>query len=201
MNTAVDRILHIDSSARGDGSVTRDLSARVARRLSTKGAHVTYRDLALSPVPLVDASWVEANFTAPDQRTPAQREALAFSDQLVDELIAHDALVVGAPIYNFGVPAALKAWIDQVARVHRTFRYSSEGPQGLLTGMRAVVVVASGGTPLGAPFDFASSYLRHVLGFVGISDIELIDAGAPVANALERATDQIDSLALARIAA
>lgn len=201
MHDTVMNILHIDASARGDTSVTRQLSKRVVDHFDNGRGQVTYRDLSASPIPLVDAHWVEANFTAPDQRAPAQHAKLSTSDALVDELIANEVIVLGVPVYNFGVPAALKAWIDQIARVHRTFRYTSDGPLGLLNGKRAVVVIASGGTPLGAPFDFASGYLRHMLGFLGITDVEFIDAGAPVATAGERAGAQIESLTMVRAAA
>ena len=165
------RILHIDASARYDHSITRALSAETVERL--RPAYATYRDLA-EGVPLIDEAWVGATFTPAERRSDAQRTVLAFSDTLVDELAAADTLVIGTPIYNFAVPAALKAWIDQVARVGRTFRYTADGPVGLLEGKRAIVAVASGGTPLGSQIDFASAYLRHVLGFMGIDDVTFV---------------------------
>ena len=117
-----------------------------------------------------------ANFTDPAVRTDAQRETLSGSDVLVAELKAADQIVIGAPIYNFSIPAALKAWIDQVARARETFRYTEAGPEGLLTGKTAWLVIASGGVPMDSAMDFATPYLRHVLGFLGIVDVRVIDA-------------------------
>ena len=167
-------VLRIDASARRDGSVTRDLAERLVDRLGAD--RVISRDLAETPLPQIDGDWIGANFTPADQRDDAQRARLAQSDSLVAELQAADTVVIGLPIYNFGVPAALKAWIDLVARAGVTFRYSAEGPQGLLTGKRAIVVVASGGTPVGSEIDFASGYVRHVLGFLGITDVTFVQA-------------------------
>lgn len=166
-------VLHIDSSARLEGSVTRDLSAAVVARLGA--TEVIRRDLA-TPLPLLDANWIGSNFTPEEQRSAEQKQTLALSDSLVEELKQADVLVIGAPIYNFSVPATLKAWIDQIARAGVTFRYTENGPEGLLTGKRAIVIAASGGTPAGADYDFATTYLRHVLGFVGITEVEIIAA-------------------------
>ncbi len=171
------RILRIDASARSEGSVSRDLSDRLVSRLAGVDGEVTVRDLAENSPGFVDADWVGANFTAPDARTDAQRDRLADSEVLVRELETADHIVIGAPIYNFSVPAALKAWIDQVARARRTFIYTEQGPKGLLDGKTAWLVVASGGTPVDSEIDFATPYLRHVLGFLGISDVRVIDAG------------------------
>jgi FMN-dependent NADH-azoreductase len=171
------RILHIDSSARSEGSITREVSAELVSALTAEGASdVIRRDLAVEAPGFVDGAWVGANFTAPADRDAAARQRLAASDALVDELQDADVLVIGAPVYNFGVPAVLKAWIDQIARVHRTFRYTSEGPVGLLEGKRAYLVVATGGTVVGSGIDFATPYLRHVLAFVGITDVEIVAA-------------------------
>lgn len=166
-------ILHIDTSARYEGSTTRDLSARIVNKLGA--GRIIRRDLA-SPLPHVTEDWVNANFTPEDQRSDAQRETLSLSDQLVDELNQADTIVIGVPIYNFSAPASFKAWVDLVARVGRTFAYTEQGPQGLLEGKRAVLAVASGGVPIGSEADFASTYVRHVLGFIGITDVEVIAA-------------------------
>ncbi|MDH3266802.1 MAG: NAD(P)H-dependent oxidoreductase, partial [Gammaproteobacteria bacterium] len=122
-------------------------------------------------------------------RDAAQREALAFSDRLVAELQHADAIVIGAPIYNFNIPAALKAWIDMIARARVTFRYTDNGPKGLLEGKKAYIVVASGGVKIGSKADFATPYLRHALAFVGITDVEFI--GAEQLNS--RAQEAIDA--------
>jgi FMN-dependent NADH-azoreductase len=111
-----------------------------------------------------------------EQRTPEQQQALAFSDLLVQELMAADVLVIGAPIYNFGIPASLKSWVDLIARAGLTFKFSEAGPEGLLVGKKAYLVVTSGGVEVGSPYDLATPYLRQVLGFVGITDVEVISA-------------------------
>ncbi len=171
------RLLHVTASGRHDGSVSRDLSRRFIEALRDRQptVQVQPRDVA-SGLPFVDADWIGANFTPPDQRTEAQKAVLARSDTLVQELVATDIVLIAAPVYNFSIPASLKAWIDLVARVGMTFRYSDNGPVGLLQGKKAYVVLASGGTPIGSEIDFASGYLRHVLGFIGIDDVTLIAA-------------------------
>lgn len=180
-------VLHIDSSARLTGSVSRDLTAQVVERLGAK--EIIRRDLA-APLPLLDEAWIGANFTPADQRTEAQKALLAQSDALIEELKSADTIVIGAPIYNFSVPATLKAWIDLVARVGVTFSYSAAGPEGLLKGKRAIVVITSGGTEAGSDIDYASRYLTHVLGFIGITEVDIvaadqqaIDASASLAKA------------------
>lgn len=187
-------ILHIDASARLADSVSRQLSSRIVERL---GGDVVRRDLA-QPLPQITQDWVTANFTPPEDRSTAQRDTLALSDRLVDELHAARTIVIGTPIYNFGVPAALKAWIDLVARAGLTFRYSDTGPVGLLTGKRAIIAIASGGTAVGSEIDFASGYLRHMLGFLGITEVEVVAADQIMINAdqaLAGAHERIDTLA------
>ena len=167
-------VLRIDSSAALQGSVTRQLTDRVVEALAP--ARQVQRDLALDPLPQITEAWAAARLVPADSRSAAQRDLLQLSDRLIAELKEADTLVIGVPVYNFGVPAALKAWIDLVARPGETFRYSENGPEGLLTGKRAIVAVASGGTPVGSEMDFATGHLRHVLGFVGIEDVTLIAA-------------------------
>jgi FMN-dependent NADH-azoreductase len=127
-------------------------------------------------VSLVDESWIGANFTAEEERTAEQRGVLQESDALVAELQAADVIVIGAPIYNFGIPAALKAWVDMIARARLTFRYTANGPEGLLTGKKAYIVIASGGVAVDSAVDFATPYLRQALKFVGITDVDVIAA-------------------------
>jgi FMN-dependent NADH-azoreductase len=179
-DTSVLNILRIDSSGRGGGpnggSVTRELADLLIQGLvDRQPVRVTTRDVAKG-LPFVDAHWIAANFTDPDQRDDAKRAALAQSDALVRELEEADVLVVGVPLYNFGVPAALKAWIDQIARARVTFRYTEHGPEGLLKGKKAYLVVATGGTQVGGAIDFATPWLKHVLAFLGITDVEVIAA-------------------------
>ncbi len=188
------KILHIDASARLNGSVSRQLSAEVVERL---GGDITHRDLA-EGIPQITETWVNATFTPADQRTDDQRDALSFSDELVGEIMDADVLVIGTPVYNFAPPAALKAWIDQIARAGVTFRYTDNGPVGLLEGKRAVIVLATGGTAIGSEIDFASGYLRHMMGFIGVHDVEIIAADRLMADAetaLSSAKKQIRDLA------
>jgi FMN-dependent NADH-azoreductase len=172
------KVLRIDSSVRGEGSMTgRVADVLIAQLERSEGPiDLRVRDLASQPPRLLDTDWVKANFTPPEERGEAERAALAESDALVAELKAADVLVIGVPIYNFGIPAALKAWVDLVARARVTFRYTEQGPVGLLTGKRAYLAVASGGTPVGSAIDFATGYLRHVLGFLGITEVEVVAA-------------------------
>jgi FMN-dependent NADH-azoreductase len=146
--------------------------------LASIGADTTItRDLS-EGLPLLNAAWIDANFTPSDDRTDAHRETLALSDGLVDEISRADTLVIGSPVYNFSVAAVLKAWIDQICRIGVTFKYTPDGPVGLLTGKRAIIVVASGGTPVGSDIDYATDFLRHIMGFIGITDVSIIAADA-----------------------
>ena len=171
------RVLRVDASARTEGSVTRQLADRMIDGLADRVADlsVTRRDVAQG-LPFVDAGWVNANLTEPDARSAAQQQALAGSDALVAEVMAADVWVISAPIYNFGVPASLKAWIDQIARARLTFRYTEQGPQGLLSGKKVYILTATGGTEVGSAIDFATPWLKFVLGFLGITDVEVIAA-------------------------
>ncbi len=169
-------ILRIDASARKEGSVSRDLNDKVIDRFASAGdVAVTHRDLT-APLPFLDGEWIGANFTPADERSEAQREKLALSDTLIEEIKTADVVLIGLPIYNFGVPAALKAWIDLVARAGVTFRYTESGPVGLLTGKRAIITVASGGTEAGSDIDFATPYIRQALKFIGITDVLFVNA-------------------------
>ena len=170
-------ILDISASGRLGDSVTRKLSGDLIDALEQKHGEVSVvrRDLNTG-IGFVDDAWIAANFTDPRERTAADRARLAESDALIAELEAADVIVIGAPIYNFGIPATLKAWIDQVCRARKTFRYTENGPVGLMENKKAWIVVASGGVPVGSPVDFATPYLRQVMGFLGITDIDVIAA-------------------------
>ena len=197
------KVLRIDASSRRQGSVTRQVADRLIERLSQDGAIVTERETAASgaqALPFVDENWIGSNFTDPADRTAEQRQALAFSDALVAEVKDADVLVLAVPIYNFGVPASFKAWVDLIARARETFRYTEYGPEGLLQGKKAYVVVASGGTEVDSEIDFATPYLRHVLGFIGIHDVEVIAADRGMARgeqAVSEALSSVDALPLA----
>lgn len=187
-------ILRIDASARKQGSTSRALTDALINKLSP--AAVVVRDLS-QPLPFVTEDWIGANFTDEAELSAEQRETLTLSDQLVEELVAADTLVIGVPVYNFGIPAALKAWIDLIARARKTFRYTETGPVGMLTGKKAYVAMASGGTEIGSEIDFASGYLRHVLGFIGIEDVTLVAADQQMMKgetATHRALEQIEQV-------
>lgn len=189
-------ILRIDASGRHEGSITRRLTDRIVARL---GGEVVTRDLTRTPPAHVDGGTITAYFTTPADRTSPQLELLRESNAVVAELKAADTIVIGAPVYNFGVPAALKAWADQAARVGKTFRYTEAGPKGLLEGKRAIVAVASGGTPVGGEVDFATPWLRFFLGFIGITDVTFVVAdglGAGAEAKIAEAEAAIDALPL-----
>ncbi len=189
-DTATQKILHISASGRSDNSISRMLAGELIAELEKRYGDIAvlHRDLAQG-VPHVDEQWIAANFTAPEDRSSEQREVLGYSDLLVSELQDADSIVIGVPIYNFNIPAALKAWVDMIARVRLTFRYTESGPEGLLQGKKVYLVVASGGVPVGSGMDFATPYLRHVLAFVGITDVEIIAAE----QLNSRADDSIDA--------
>ncbi len=192
------RLLHIDSSMRHEGSRSRSLSKALVHHLSDMHPDVivTKRDLS-DGVPFIDANWIESNFTPPEERSPEQRAVLAHSDILFNELKAADVLVLGTAIYNFGIPAALKAWVDMIVRAKEAFKYGENGPIGLLEGKSAYVTVVSGGTQAGSDIDFAWPYLKHILGFIGISKVTLINsdlAGVKPEQANEIALEKIRML-------
>lgn len=189
-------ILRVDSSMRTEGSVSRDLADKLVEQLSNASTQVTVRDLAKG-ISLIDENWIGANFTDPAERSEEQKGFLAASDELVGELHDADTIVITAPVYNFHVPAALKAWIDMVARARETFRYTENGPEGLLKGKKAYVIVTSGGTVLDSEYDFVSGYLKHVLGFIGITDVSFIDGSGLMLDATkaDRAAAEIAEVA------
>ena len=169
-------LLRVDASPRGGDSQSRRLADALVAKLS-HGAdvRVASRDVS-GGIEFVDQAWINANFTPEAERTVEQVQRLSGSDAMVQEVMDADTLVISTPIYNFGVPAALKSWIDQVVRARKTFRYTENGPVGLLEGKRAFVVITSGGTESGSEIDFATNYLRHILGFIGIKDVTVIAA-------------------------
>ncbi|MEL7218579.1 MAG: NAD(P)H-dependent oxidoreductase [Pseudomonadota bacterium] len=170
-------ILHISASIRTDESVSRSIGNTLVDGLAAKtGADVTNRDLSANDIPFVDADRFAANLTPPADRSVAQAKLAAISDTLIAELQAADTIVISTPIYNFGVPAVLKAWADLVARAGTTFKYTENGPVGLLEGKKAYIAAASGGTPVGSDMDFMTSWLTFFLGFIGIKDVEIIAA-------------------------
>lgn len=190
-------ILKMNASARIADSASRPLVERAVAKLSKSGSRVIERDLA-APLPAVNEQWLNANWTPAESRTAEQSAALELSDTLIAELKEADTIVLGLPMYNFGVPASFKAWVDLIARNGETFAYTDEGPKGLLEGKRAVVIVATGGVPIGSAADHATPFVTTVLGFVGITDITFVDAANLVANSdtvVPKAEATIDALA------
>jgi len=172
------QILVIESSARKQGSVSRQLTEQfIAQWQATHPAdQVKVRDLADSPVPHLDANLLGSWMTPAEQQSEAERAALALSNTLTDELLAADVLVLAAPMYNFAIPSTLKAWLDHVLRAGVTFKYGEQGPEGLLQGKRAFVLTARGGIYAGTGLDHQEPYLRQALGFIGIVDVQFIHA-------------------------
>jgi FMN-dependent NADH-azoreductase len=182
-NTAPARLLHLDASPRGARSHSRKLGQEFldAWRAAHPQGDVLVRDVGHEPPPFVSEAWVEGAFAPADSHSPEAREAIAVSNRYVDELLAADQLVITTPIYNLSLPAALKAWIDQIVRVGRTFGFGATGGyEGLAKNKRAIVIVASGSdfrlsTPGGA-YNFLEPYLRAVLGFIGITEVQFVYA-------------------------
>jgi len=171
-------ILQIHSSARAIGSHSSRLAGRIVERLQRvhPEAHVTLRDLGKTPHPALDETALQALFTPADQRTPEQVARVALDDALIAEVQAADVVVLGVPMYNFGVPAQLKNWIDAIARTGVTFRYTDQGPEGLLKGKKVLVALARGGKYRGTQADTQVPYLQTVLGFLGMNDVQFVYA-------------------------
>lgn len=171
-------ILQVDSSPRGERSISRALAKQFIQtwQHAYPDGRVAYRDVGRFPVPPLDEAWIAAAFTPPDQLNLDQKTALKVSDELIDELLAVDFLVFGIPMYNYSVPANFKAYIDQIVRVRRTFAIDSGGYKGLVDGKKAVVLTTRGGSYADGPLDFQEPYLRAVFELIGITDIAFIHA-------------------------
>jgi FMN-dependent NADH-azoreductase len=193
-------ILHIDSSPLGDRSVSRKLTAKVLSELKAKhpDSQVIQRDLGTTPLPHLSGTTISAFFTPPEQRSAQHVEAVALSDQAIDELMAADVIVIGVPMYNFGIPSSLKAWIDHIVRAGRTFKYGASGPETLIApGKKVIVVSVRGGIYTEGPrkaMDYQETYLQTVLGFVGLTDVSFVRAegiamGPEAANAAMQAAE------------
>jgi FMN-dependent NADH-azoreductase len=172
-------ILYVASSSRGSESYSNRVAQNVLDELLVRhpNATVTVRDLAREPLPHIADDFVAATRSPNGPQTDAQRALLAQSDALVDELLAADLIVIAAPMINFTIPSNLKTWIDYVARAGRTFRYSEKGPEGLVTGKQVIVVAARGGIYSGAgnALDFQVPYLKGALGFLGMTDVDVLE--------------------------
>lgn len=182
-------VLKVLASPRGDQSVSRQLADKVVEKLAPNT--LVTRDVS-DGVPVVDGAWIGAAFGGED------KSPLVTSEELVAEVQAADHIVIATPIWNFGVPAALKAWVDQIARAGITFKYSETGPVGLLEGKRATIIISSGGTESGSEIDFATPYLKHVLGFIGIHEVDVVAADRLMVDAeasMAKAHAAIDAIA------
>lgn len=172
-----------------------------AWRLRNPGGRVLSRDLAEDPVPHLDGARFSAFLAQPETRTPEQQAVVAYSDSLIEELKAADTIVLGLPLYNFGVPSTLKAYFDHIARAGVTFKYTDKGPVGLLTGKQAYVFAARGGRYAGTPLDTQTAFVRDFLRFIGIADVDFVYAEGLAmgeeskAAALSAAREQLERLA------
>jgi FMN-dependent NADH-azoreductase len=175
----VNRILFITSSPRGNASYSNKIGAQVLEQLhrAHPSASIMPRDLARDVLPHLEEDFAVAAAQPVDQRTPSQRAAVTRSDVLIDELLAADVIVIAVPMINFNIPSTLKTWVDHVTRRGRTFVYGEGGPKGLVVGKRVILVQAKGGVYSGPtqPFDFVGPYLKHMLGFLGMTDVTVID--------------------------
>lgn len=203
-------LLQLNTSLFSDAGQSSQLADRfvAGRRALDRELNVVVRDLARTPVPHLTAERFQAFLAKPEARTPQQQAIVAQSDTLIDELEAADTIVIGLPMYNFGVPSMLKAYFDHVARAGVTFRYAETGPVGLLTGKRAYVIATRGGLYAGTPKDLESAYVRQFLAFLGITDVEFVYAeGLAISDAskvssLAKAAEAIERInRLERLAA
>ncbi len=172
------KLLQLKTSLFADQGQSSQLSDAfvAAWQASRPGSEVTVRDFAVDAVPHLDGAGFQAFLTKPEERSAGQQAKVAYSDALIAELQAADALVIGLPMYNLGVPSMLKAWIDHVARAGVTFRYTASGPQGLLSGKKAYVFATRGGRYAGTAFDTQTDFMRNFLGFIGIAEVEFVYA-------------------------
>ena len=194
-------VLQINSSARADASISTRLATELVSRLAGAADTVTVRDLRAQPHPALDEEALGALFTPADQRTPEQAARVALDDALIAEIQAADVVVLGVPMINFGIPVQLKNWIDAISRAKVTFQYTADGPEGLLKGKKVYAVLARGGKYRESPADSQVPYLRQVLGFLGMTNVEFIYAEGLAmgpeaeAAALADARDKIAELA------
>ncbi|SFW44492.1 FMN-dependent NADH-azoreductase [Luteibacter sp. UNCMF366Tsu5.1] len=171
-------ILLVTSSPRGAESLSSRFATDIAEGIQSRlGGSLTVRDLTVNPPPHITSAYIEGRTASPDDRTPEQVEAVKVAQHFVDELKAADVIVLGSGMINFGLPTQLKAWFDHVTWPRVTFGYGDTGPKGLLTGKKVYLVTASGGVfseGAWAPFDFQTNYLLHLLGFIGLTDVEVV---------------------------
>ncbi|USH01203.1 FMN-dependent NADH-azoreductase [Grimontia kaedaensis] len=191
-------ILVLKSSILGEYSSSTKLIDQLVSQFG-EDTFVIERDLAAHAIPVLDGE-LAMGLRGADNPTPRQQEALTQSDQLIDEIKASDTLVIAAPMYNFNIPTQLKNWIDFIARAGVTFSYTENGPKGLLTGKKAIVVTTRGGMHLGQPSEHITGYLKTVLGFIGITEVQFVYAEAlamgddPAKASMEQAAKDLMAL-------
>lgn len=174
------KLLIVETSPRGDQSISRNMTDRFIARWQTanRDGGIVRRDLTTTDLPFVTAPWLQAYFTPAEQHSPEMKAALRLSDELVDEILAADHIVIATPVYNYNVPAALKAWVDHIVRKGVTLGLDGKG---LVVGRKATVLLASGGVYTeGSPIrdrDIATQYLRLILGVIGVTDVTIVAAG------------------------
>lgn len=187
------KVLRINSSIKPEGSVSNQLLDDIVAKLGSDD--IVVRDAG--EVPAIDAHWLGAVFTPEEDRSAEQSAIVARSDALIAEVTEADVVVIGVPVYNFNIASGLKNWIDQITRAGVTFRYTDTGPEGLIQGTRAILAFSSDGTAAGSDIDFAHRYMKHILGFVGITDVQSVTAQQMAFDkdtAMKTAADQIAAL-------
>ncbi len=173
------KTLILQSSILGDASLSTQLARHAVTRLraTDPAADIVVRDLAADALPYFDGTTAGGLFTPADKRTPEQQARVELSDALIAEVQAADRILITVPVYNFGIPAQLKSWVDYIARAGVTFRYTEQGqPQGLINGKQVILLVTRGGLALGTPIDTVTPYLQTALGFLGMTDITVVAA-------------------------
>ncbi|WP_158942097.1 FMN-dependent NADH-azoreductase [Granulicella sp. S190] len=190
-------LLKIDVSPRGDHSISRKLGNHFATEWQSNhvGGEITTRDLATTKIPYVDLPWIAGAFSTPDQHTSEHKAALKLSDEFIAEFLGADEVLITTPMYNFGIPAVLKAWIDHIVRLNKTFAFGPEGLKGLAGGKKVTVIIASGseytaGSPMES-YNLEGPYFRVVLGFIGITDLTIVHAGGTNQVAQGKVTEPV----------
>ena len=197
-------LLVVNSSPRSN-SVSRQLTRRVVSDWQAKNpdGRVIERDVAADALPFLTETWIQASYTPAAKRTPEQKQILALSDQLIQELLAAEAIVLGVPMHNFSIPAALKAWIDLITRAGMTFSYGDTGPKGLIPSDKKVMAIVTRGGVYGegSPADFQVPYLKHILAFIGLTDVTVVDvdrqslAGEAAQQSVRQAVEKLSAVA------
>lgn len=197
------KILHVSASVNGENSNSRQIALKLIDRIKAadSSATVVERDTNDAIVSAITGETVGAYYTPAENRSEAQKKVIAASDKMVAEIMDADVLVIGAPMYNFSIPSTLKAWVDLIARVGVTFNYTENGPVGLVEGKKAYIVSATGGVPVNSQADFATPYLKQVLAFIGITDVEVVEASGFGVNAEEAMAKAIANVEAAKLPA